>query len=217
MAKSRKSSYRKTNNRKSNKRKINKNSQKLRRRKTNKRRRNRRTMKGGTASRLHRRALAGPYRLSSNLQNSIPALKTFGQSYEKKTRGLHTKTKPLPRSPLAQSLTDKELYRLKLGNILLEETNPDNDSSDNDIKTKTTVSPIMLNSISLKKARNRLTGNPRHKRGKKRQSIISRLRFPRPRLSLRKSEYKVQRNTLINNFKENNNETEQNNWGAVSV
>ena len=206
MAKSRKNSYRKTNNRKTSNRKINKNLQKLRSRKANKRR----TMKGGTASDLERRVHAGPYRLSLNPENSIRALKTFGQSYEKKTRGLHTKTKPLPGSPLAQSLTDKELYRLKLGNILLEETNPDNDSSDNDTETKTEVS-----SISLEEARNRLTGNPRHKRGKKRQSIISRLRFPRPRLSLRKSEYKVQRNPLINTFKEK--ETKQNNWGAVSV
>ena len=207
MSKSRKSAYRKTNNRKTNKRKINKNLQKLRSRKANKRR----TMKGGTASLLHRRALAGPYRLSSKTQNGIPALKTFGQSYKKKPRGLQKKTKPLPRSPLAQSLTDKELYRLKLGNILLEETNPDNDS----LPTHTNVE---ISSKSLNDARNRFTSNLQHKSGKK-KSILRRLRFPR--LSLGKTKYKAQINPLINIFNENNNEnnneTEQNYWGAVRV
>ena len=209
MTKSRKSSYKKTNNRKTNNRKINKNSQKLRRKKTNKRRinRNRRTMKGGTASDLERRVHAGPYRLSLNHENRIRALKTFGQSYEKKTRGLHKKTKLLPRSPLG---TSSEFPGLTLHNLInIQSSN--NESSYNDTETKTEVS-----SISLEEARNRLTGNPRHKRGKKRQSIISRLRFPRPRLSRGKSKYKVQINPLIK-FKENNNETKQNNWGAVSV
>ena len=211
MAKSRKNSYRKTNNRKSNNRKIKKNSQKLRRRKTNKRRRNRRTMKGGTASLLHRRALASPYRLSSKPQNRIPALKTFGQSYEKKTRGLHKKTKPRPRSPLAKS---PEFPGLRLSNLKIQSSN--NDLSDNGTKTKTTVSPIVLNSKRLNKARNRFTSNLQHKSGKK-KSILRRLRFPR--LSLGKSKYKVQINPLINKFNENNNEneTEQNYWGAVRV